>query len=181
MLGKSCCLPDFTQADRTSPIFTYGNQGTLKAGVKAQEHSIIYSEGQTPQLVQGEVGITKPSICVRMANGAPDLHIASRIYYGIHHPVQYNVKVKDLGQVWALHVPRLIRSWKEEDEGDTQQSVLVTSESHYNYYNKPDNGMREYEHEDEDTEAEEMDVCAPNRTTGPLSSGKTLQPNAGHS
>jgi hypothetical protein len=109
------------------PIFTYSNRATLKRGVRPAEHGIVYSEGQQPKLLDGETGIRKPSLAVAMAHGEPSLDIASRIYYGIHHPIQYNVKVKDIGQVLPHHVPTLIGNWKAEDSSETKQGAEVTA------------------------------------------------------
>jgi hypothetical protein len=109
------------------PIFTYSNRATLKRGVRPEEHGIAYSSGQEPKFVPDEKGINKPSIAVAMAQDEPDLHIASRIYYGIHHPIQYNVKVKDIGQVLPHHLPSLIGNWKAEDEGESRQAPEVTA------------------------------------------------------
>jgi hypothetical protein len=61
-----------------------------------------------------------------MTEGERDLDRASRIYYGIHHPIQYNVKVKDVGYVVPNQVHTLIQNWKEED-GETKQSGKVTA------------------------------------------------------
>jgi hypothetical protein len=109
------------------PIFTYRGRATTKPGVQAKEHGVIYSEGQSPQLIQGETGITKASIGVVMAHSQTNLDVASRVYYGIHHPIQYNVKVKEIGQVVQSHLPTLIGNWKEEDDAETQQENMVTA------------------------------------------------------
>jgi hypothetical protein len=108
------------------PIFTYSGRATLKRGVRAAEHGIAYSEHQKPRLLSGETGIIKSSLAVSMAQGEPILDIASRIYYGIHHPIQYNVKVKDIGQVLPGHLPALISNWKAEDDSETRQAAEVT-------------------------------------------------------
>jgi hypothetical protein len=155
----------------TSPIFTYSKRGTLKRGVKAEEHGVIYSEGRTPSLLQGEFGITKPSICVQMTNGTPDLDPSSRVYYGIHHPIQYNVKVKDIGQVVKPDLPILLRNWKEEDDCETAQSALVTQMAEDNSDQNSDVEMRD-ENRGEDTETEGRDESSPNSIIGPLSSCK---------
>lgn len=125
------------------PIFTYSGQATTKRGVRAGEHGVAYSWGNSPQLLQGESGITKSSIGVVMTANAPNLDPASRIYYGIHHPIQYNVKVKEIGYVPANHLPTLIGNWREEDENEMQQSSSLrqgaefspsTSQSTPDYY-----------------------------------------------
>jgi hypothetical protein len=95
--------------------------------VRAEEHGIIYSDGQSPTLVTGETGIKKPSIAVAMAEHQPPLQAESRIYYGIHHPIQYNVKVKDIGHVLPHHIPTLIGNWKAEDENESRQAPEVTA------------------------------------------------------
>jgi hypothetical protein len=108
------------------PIFTYMGRATTKPGVKANEHGIVYSYGQKPQLLPHEGGITKPSLPVIMSDNNSILDKASRIYYGIHHPIQYNVKVKDIGYVLQQLIPTLIGNWREEDENDTQQESADT-------------------------------------------------------
>ncbi|OAL00915.1 hypothetical protein IQ06DRAFT_376554 [Phaeosphaeriaceae sp. SRC1lsM3a] len=109
------------------PIFTYSLRGTTKKGVRPEEHGVAYSYGQKATLLQGETGIKKPSIAINMAPGEPSLHVASRIYYGIHHPVQYNVKVKDIGHVLPSYLHALIGNWKSEDNGETKQAAEVTA------------------------------------------------------
>jgi hypothetical protein len=109
------------------PIFTYSNRATTERGVRPEEHGIVYSDGQGPRFLPGEKGIRKPSIAIAMAQDEPDLHIASRIYYGIHHPIQYNVKVKDIGQVLPHHLPTLIGNWKSEDDSETREAAEVTA------------------------------------------------------
>jgi hypothetical protein len=108
------------------PIFTYSGRATTKHGVRAEEHGIIYTSGKTAQLLPGEVGIRKASLSVEMAKNVPPLDKASRIYYGIHHPIQYNVKVKEIGYIPKKQIPVLIGQWKEEDDKDTEQSQEVT-------------------------------------------------------
>lgn len=119
------------------PIFTYGGKGTTKRGVRPEEHGIIYSDGQQAHTLAGETGITKKPIRVKMTKGVENLHRASRVYYGIHHPIQHNVKVKDIGQVAQSHMPSLIGNWKAEDgkesagfSGPIAEEVGEASSSH---------------------------------------------------
>lgn len=111
----------------TRPIFTYSNQGTLKKGVAPQEHAIAYSWGQQPQLLQNEAQLTKEPICIVTHDESRPLAIESRIYFGIHHPIQYNVKVKDLGYVLSDHMAKFRGYWTMENESDTQQAPEVTA------------------------------------------------------
>jgi hypothetical protein len=66
-------------------------------------------------LLPGETGITKDPIAVKTP-GSIKLDDASRIYFGIHHPIQYNVKVKDLGMVIPSDIPKVIGYWREEQQ-----------------------------------------------------------------
>jgi hypothetical protein len=125
MVGKTSIF-DLSRSSFFSPIYTYSGRGTTKHGVEASEHGIAYSWGNQATLLPGETGITKPSLQVVMTEGERDLDRASRIYYGIHHPIQYNVKVKDVGYVVPDQVPILIENWKKED-GETKQSGKVTA------------------------------------------------------
>jgi hypothetical protein len=111
------------------PIFTYSGRATTKRGVRAAEHGIAYTWGKLPELIHGEGGMTKPSVAVVMNPSLQPLNVASRIYYGITHPIQYNVKVKEIGYVLQAHVPSVISSWKiEENRQDvepTQQTQIL--------------------------------------------------------
>jgi hypothetical protein len=115
-------------SDESSPIFTYSNRATTKPGARASEHAIAYSWGTQPELLHGETGITKSPIAIVMNAGEPPLHKASRIYYGIHHAIQYNVKVRDIGYVLEDHVPALIGSWLEEHYNQSQGNSTVRPE-----------------------------------------------------
>jgi hypothetical protein len=112
-----------------SPIFSYGNRGTAKRGVVPSEHAIAYSLGMQPQLVDGEVPLAKASIPIVMNDDATPLVPASRIYFAIHHPIQYNVKVKSLGYVHPDYLPTFLGYWNQENT-DSQQDPEVTQNTH---------------------------------------------------
>jgi hypothetical protein len=111
-----------------SPVFTYGKQGTLKHGVVTEEHAIAYSYGYSPQMLVGEKQFTKSPIAI-VTNKGEVLSGPSRIYFGIHHPIQYNVKVKDLGFVHDDCLPDFLGYWAMENGIDTKQSADVTYEA----------------------------------------------------
>lgn len=64
-----------------------------------------------------------------MAQDVNPLSRASRIYFGIQHPIQYNVKVKDLGYVLPDDMPFLNGYWNMEHRKGTRQSTDVTTEA----------------------------------------------------
>jgi hypothetical protein len=126
----------------------------------------------------------KLPICVTMTEGEPTLHLSSRVYYGLHTPIQYNVRVKDIGQVLPSHVYVLIENWREED-GFGQGSRYFSRISrridaqpmHEDTGNSDDNvdcTPISDEDEDEGTVAERMDLSSTNTISGPLSSSKIL-------
>lgn len=147
------------------PIFTYSGKATTKRGVYPSEHSIAYSWGQEPMLLPGEGGITKASIAIVMAAGVANLHIASRIYYGFVHPIQYNVKVKDIGYVPKTHIPSLIGNWKAEDDNDTAQATYVTEtaetpEESDEEDNDDDGGDEDEDDNEDDSEDDEIQAAS---------------------
>ncbi|KAH3919753.1 hypothetical protein HBH56_018300 [Parastagonospora nodorum] len=111
------------------PIFTYHGQGTLKSGVAPQEHAIAYSYGTTPQLLPAEEPLSKGPICIVTNKGERSLSQASRIFFGIHHPIQYNAKVKDLGYVHPNELPRFLDYWAMDHNVETHQAQEVTMEA----------------------------------------------------
>ncbi|RYO70831.1 hypothetical protein AA0113_g2789 [Alternaria arborescens] len=63
-----------------------------------------------------------------MDAGERSLSAASRIYFAIHHPIQYNVKVKSIGYVHPDHLPMLLAYWNMEngEKSDFTPSVAST-------------------------------------------------------
>ncbi|KAI8937912.1 hypothetical protein NX059_005596 [Plenodomus lindquistii] len=112
------------------PIFSYSNQGTKKRGVIPQEHAIAYAYGTVPRLLDGEQVLSKTAIPIELIAGER-LSQASRIFFGIHHPIQHNVKVKDLGRVHPDWMPTFLGYWNMENVGESQQSADVTRAAAY--------------------------------------------------
>ncbi|CAN9477946.1 unnamed protein product [Alternaria alternata] len=107
-------------------FFTYNNRATTKPGVRPDEHAIAYSYGCSPQLVAGEQELQKGPIAIVMNADERPLSTASRIYFGIHHPIQYNVKVKDLGYVHSDWMATFSGYWKMEHMDAPEQGLEVT-------------------------------------------------------
>jgi hypothetical protein len=119
----------------------------------------VYSWGQKPELLPYEGGMTKPSLPVIMSDNRTILDKASRIYYGIHHPIQYNNKVKDIGYIPRDFIPTLIGNWREEDESDTQQEAEVTANAELS---------DEEEEEERDREERETELHGSQSLSGQL-------------
>jgi len=108
-----------------SPIFTYYGQATTKNGVVADEHAIAYSLEKEPQLVPGEAPLRKAPIPIVTEENNRPLVPASRIYFAIHHPIQYNVKVKNLGHVHPDYLPTFLGYWNQENSDSMQDSDVA--------------------------------------------------------
>lgn len=98
------------------PIFTYQGRGTTKPGIRPEEHSVIYTYGNSPKLLPGEAGVYKSSIPVSSTLGERPLDESSRINFAICHPIQYNLKVKNIGLVPDFAIQSLLSNWKEEED-----------------------------------------------------------------
>jgi len=95
--------------------------------VAANEHAIAYSFGQQPQLVHGEAPLRKSPIPIVMEENNKALVPASRIFFAVHHPIQYNVKVKSLGYVHPDYLPTFLGYWNQENS-DSKQDIDVTAD-----------------------------------------------------
>lgn len=78
---------------------------------------------------------------------------ASRVRFGKTFPVEWNVKVKDIGMVNSHHMPNLSSYWREErirdtDEDDTDgdpsgsQAARQTQQQPLAYNYQPGSGYR---------------------------------------
>jgi len=78
---------------------TYSGQGTLKWGVHAKDHAVIYTD--KPVIFDGEEekGLTMKSIKVSADSPRHKLTNASRLNYAKPYTVEYNVKVWFVGKV----------------------------------------------------------------------------------
>ena len=110
--SEDCALRSYN-----SPISTYSKRGVTKPGLNPSEHAIIYFSGTTPQYVEGEYekGMDKEPIEVEPSEQGAVMDSASRIRFGKIYPVEFNVKVKDIGRVKPEHMSKLLQYWKQEE------------------------------------------------------------------
>ncbi|KAL2352432.1 hypothetical protein BJ546DRAFT_1050302 [Cryomyces antarcticus] len=104
--GRDCCS--------CPPIQTYNGQGVAKAGVRKNDHAILYSDGTELIPAPGErpkrqEEAMRNPIKVIVAARKTKLDSMSRINFGKIYTVEHNVKVFDFGdvhpdsQMWLLH------------------------------------------------------------------------------
>jgi len=87
---------------------TYGGQGTLKKGVHARHHAVIYTE--KPHVMSKEK-LTKKPIRMDPYSKRDKLDQASRINYGKLYTVEHNVKVSFIGQIAKKHEHTLVSDY----------------------------------------------------------------------
>ncbi|KAF2114167.1 hypothetical protein BDV96DRAFT_577692 [Lophiotrema nucula] len=93
------------------PIQTYRRQGAKKRGLVVQDHAIIYTSNEEPELLDGEE-ITKQAIHVNSTRGET-LESESRINFGKPYAVEHNCKVLDIGMVNDDHVHLLVNYFRQ--------------------------------------------------------------------
>ncbi|EON65608.1 hypothetical protein W97_04846 [Coniosporium apollinis CBS 100218] len=96
------------------PISTYGNRACEKQGVDQQAHGVIYTSQNPAPLRPRETNIVKGAIKLIPSDPRIWLSPDSRINYALCHPIQYNVKVKDLGMIHPDHVRYAVNYWNME-------------------------------------------------------------------
>ena len=116
--------------DSYSRIETYGGKGTLKLGCNPDEHAVVYMQPEVPTLLQNETPLTKEPI--EIVPSSPSIRPfarASRIRFGKSQPIQYNARVKDIGDVRDDHIPRLVAYYRMEHmEADCENDGLGFAE-----------------------------------------------------
>ncbi|KAF2741639.1 hypothetical protein M011DRAFT_454496, partial [Sporormia fimetaria CBS 119925] len=104
------------------PILTYSGRGTTKPDCDPAEHTIVHFRGTKPCYLQGENGMTMDPIEIEhTSDPRATLKPASRLHLGMTYPVQWNVKVKDIGMVSQAHLKKLKKYWKTVNEDDSDE------------------------------------------------------------
>ena len=93
------------------PILTYGQRGTLKAGVHSEDHAIVYTSHDPPPLLETEQ-ISNKFASIRIIPQSPrdKLEATSRVNYTKLYTIEYNVKVQVAGQIDEDHKERFLNS-----------------------------------------------------------------------
>ncbi len=113
------------------PIATYRGRGTLKHTEKsAQDHAIIVTFGDEPQLLIDEVQLTKQPLKVKCEDDSQGkLHPSSRINFSKVYTIEYNFKVRTYGRIATESKPLLQRYFRETVAGTTDVNDNTASQS----------------------------------------------------
>jgi hypothetical protein len=90
------------------PISTYSGRGTLKRGCNPAEHAVIHVSGTQPMIFRGENGMNVEPIAIEPAEPGVVLEPASRVRLGKVYPIEWNVKVKNIGKVISQDMSKLV-------------------------------------------------------------------------
>jgi hypothetical protein len=98
------------------PITTYRGHATTECGVIPSDHAILCHRSEKPHLVPHETGITMDHFSMIVLDQTDPPLPTSRINFGAYYPIQYNVKVKNLGYIPEKQLGRLVDYWRETCE-----------------------------------------------------------------
>lgn len=97
----------------SSPITTYSSRGAGKRGVDQRAHAIIYTGSHPPEKLATERDMNKSAIRVVPARADEKLDPKSRVNMGKIYTVEWNTKVKEIGQVEKDSLVKLLAYWKQ--------------------------------------------------------------------
>ncbi len=95
---QACCL--------CLALYTYKGQGTLKIGVKSQDHAAVFAAGGSPTTKPGEV-MDKDPFPIIVENWRETVDPMSRLNFGRVYTVEHNVKVLKVGRIPDEDLSRL--------------------------------------------------------------------------
>lgn len=90
-----------------------GLSNNMRADRTHNGHCIIYDQKHQPQLLANEPPFTKDAIGVAMVSDET-LSVATRLCYTRPTTIDYNVKVRHIGQVVPEHLDRLLSDYRTE-------------------------------------------------------------------
>ena len=101
----------------SSPITTYDSRATTKPGVRQSMHTIVYIGNQPPGKLEGEENMKKVPIGVIPMSPDEKLDPLSRINLERFQVIQYNWRVREIGDVHEKSLQMLLRYWKDVRDG----------------------------------------------------------------
>ncbi|KAI4214757.1 MAG: hypothetical protein LQ351_002833 [Letrouitia transgressa] len=95
------------------PITTYQGRGATKHGIDQRSHTIVFSGTYAPPKLPGEDKMNKVPLKVDLFSPSEKLDEKSRINLGKPYPIEWNVKVKEIGQLDKSSTQKMIAYWKD--------------------------------------------------------------------
>ncbi|KAI4132796.1 MAG: hypothetical protein LQ338_000500 [Usnochroma carphineum] len=95
------------------PITTYSGKGAGKKGVDQKAHTIIYTGSHPPAKLSTEKDMRKTAIQVIPSRQDEKLDPKSRVNLGKMYTVEWNTKVKGIGQVEKNSLVKLLGYWRQ--------------------------------------------------------------------
>ncbi|KAL8996908.1 MAG: hypothetical protein Q9188_006459 [Gyalolechia gomerana] len=95
------------------PILTYRGQGAAKKGVDQNAHTIIYTGSRPPNKQASEQGMKKSPLRVIPVRADEKLDSMSRVNLGKTYTVEWNTKVKEIGDVERNSLVNMKAYWTQ--------------------------------------------------------------------
>ncbi|KAL8720377.1 MAG: hypothetical protein Q9225_002765 [Loekoesia sp. 1 TL-2023] len=95
------------------PILTYRGQGAAKRGVDQDAHAIIYTGKRPPEKQANEQGMKKSPLQVIPIRADEKLDSMSRVNLGKTYTIEWNTKVKEIGNVEHSSLVKMINYWRK--------------------------------------------------------------------
>lgn len=95
------------------PINTYSGQATTKPGVVADDHCVIAPAGGTVQLHPREKQLKKSPLFAVVEDTSISINAMSRINFAKVYPVEYNIRVRNIGRLVSDSIRDLDRYFLE--------------------------------------------------------------------
>jgi hypothetical protein len=120
------------------PILTYGGQGTLKRGVHASDHAVIYT-GKAP-IMKANEKITKRAIRMVPLSPQHKLDNTSRINYAKLYTIEHNVKVYFIGSIAPKYEQQVVTDYNATHQPlpDRPYYAGTSDENTFGYAQGPD-------------------------------------------
>ena len=91
------------------PITTYSGQATTKPGVDPTTHAMVYTGVTPPQKLRGEELMYHDPLRIVPVSCEEKLSPMSRVNLGKVYPIQHNWKIRIIGDIHEISLPKLIQ------------------------------------------------------------------------
>lgn len=89
------------------PLYTYGGQGTSKSDVRAQDHAVVYGQGNQAPLPSDEEKLDKDPFAIIVEEAGEKINPMTRLNFAQVYTIQHNVRVAKVGRIPNNQIGRL--------------------------------------------------------------------------
>ena len=107
----------FTSLMIFRPITTYSGRGTSKKGIDQEKHAVIYIGAKASEKLPGETALTIAPVKVIAVKAEETLDPLSRVNLGKGYRIEFDAKVREIGDVERASLAQLMASLRTIREG----------------------------------------------------------------